>query len=376
MIFVLEKGAHICYTKIDKDFGGKLMSITKRPFGKLLGGYEVSCYELDNHRGLRAEILDFGGIVKNLWVSDKSGEYVDVVLGYDTLSEYGDNPDYFGAIIGRNANRIQESKFKIDNKTYHLNANDGIHNLHGGLVGFDKKLWKAEMIDDPVEPALLLTLKSFDGEEGFPGDLDVMVTYTLTKENSLKIHYVAVPDKDTVVNLTNHSYFNLNGNNSEKAIYNHEMTLNCDFYTPNSAEGMGYGAVHSVFDTAFDFRIPKTLGTDMINPECEQIRMFEGYDHNFIINGTGYRTAGTLYSPDTGIYMECLTNSPCMQIYTGNGIKDSKTYKNNAHYGKHSAVCFETQFTPNSFVFPHIISPIIKKGEKFDYSTEYKFSIR
>lgn len=352
------------------------MSITTKQFGKLLGGDIVTCYRLDNNNGLVAEILDFGGIVKNLYTKDKNGNDVDVVLGRDTLSEYGDNEGYFGAIIGRNSNRLANSKIKINEKVCYLNKNDGNNNLHGGLKGFDKRLWNVEIIDDPFEPSLLMTLKSHDGEEGFPGNLDVIVTYTLTRNNGLKIHYIAVGDEDTVVNLTNHSYFNLNGHNSGKNIYNLTLQLESDFYTPNTSECMPNGEILSVKGTPFDFTEGKLLGKDINTDDFEQLKMFGGFDHNLILNGSGVRKVGSLWCEDNGINMDIYTDKPGVQLYTGNCIEEGRVCKDGAVYSKHGGLCLETQFFPNAFSYSHFPQTILKKGSRYDYLTEYRFSIK
>lgn len=352
------------------------MSITQKQFGKLLNGDIVTCYCLDNSKGVKAEILDYGCIIKNLWVLDKNNNYVDVVLGRDSLAEYGDNDGYFGAVIGRNSNRLANSKIKIGGKIYSLNPNDGNNNLHGGLVGFDKKLWQTQIIDDPEEPALSMTLSSADGEEGFPGNLDVMVTYTLTKDNGLKIHYTAAGDSDTAVNLTNHSYFNLNGHNSGKNIYNLKLQLNSGFFTPNSSECMPNGEIRSVKGTPFDFTAEKCVGNDINDTSCEQLAMFGGYDHNFILTGEGFRKCGSLWCEENGINMDLYTDKPGVQLYTGNSLDEERICKEGAKYPKHGALCLETQFFPNAFSYNHFPSTILKKGDKYDYVTEYRFSIR
>ena len=351
------------------------MSITTKQFGKLLNGEVATCYCLDNGNGLKAEILDYGCIIKNLYVKDKNDNFVDVVLGRDTLAEYGDNDGYFGAVIGRNSNRLANSKFSIGKKNYVLNKNDGNNNLHGGIIGFDKKLWNTKIVDDPKEPSLIMSLSSPDGEEGFPGNLEVIVTYTLTKDNGLKIHYAAVSDKDTVVNLTNHSYFNLNGHNSGKNIYNLKLQMNSDFFTPNNPECMPNGEILSVKGTPFDFTTEKYVGDD-INSDFEQLKMFGGYDHNFILSGRGLRKFASLWCEDNGINMDCYTDKPGVQLYTGNCIQEGRICKDKATYKKHDALCLETQFFPNAFVNSHFPSTVLKAFEKYYYVTEYRFNIR
>lgn len=352
------------------------MSITTKTFGKLLKGEVATCYTLDNGKGLRAEVLDYGCIIKNLYVKNRDGEYVDVVLGRDTLAEYGDNEGYFGALIGRNSNRIANSRIKIGRKTCVLNANDGKNNLHGGLCGFDKRLWKAKPMDDPKEPSIMFKLHSEDGEEGFPGNLDIVVRYTLTKSNGFLIEYTAVGDADTVCNLTNHSYFNLNGHNSGKTIDNLKLTLNSDFFTPNNAECMPNGEILSVKGTPFDFTRGKLVGEDINSETCEQIKMFGGYDHNFILNDKGFRKSAALYCPDNGILMEMYTDSLGVQLYTGNCIEENRKCKDGAFYSKHSALCLETQYYPNAFSFGHFPSTILRAGRTYHNMTEYRFSAR
>lgn len=352
------------------------MAITSKDFGVLPDGGNVTSYTLDNGAGLRAEILNYGGIIKNLYVRDKDGVYRDIVLGRDTLSEYTDNEGYFGALIGRNSNRLANAKIKIDQKMYTLNKNDGNNNLHGGINGFDKKLWDVKAIDDPEEPALLLTANSPDGEEGFPGNLDVMVTYTLTKDNALQIHYTAAADKDTVVNLTNHSYFNLNGHDNPNNIDNLKLFIDSKFYTPNNSECMPNGEIHSVFGTPFDFTGEKRLGKDINDFSNEQLRMFGGYDHNYIIEGTGFRKCASLWCEENGINMDCYTNCLGVQLYTGNCIDENRVCKGGTVYKKHSALCLETQFFPNALMYNHFPSTVLKSGDKYDSTTEYRFSIR
>ncbi len=352
------------------------MSITEKQFGRVPGDETIMLYTLDNGRGLKAEIINYGGIIKNLYVRDKDGVFRDVVLGRSTLAEYADNDGYFGALIGRNSNRVANAKIKVGKRSFALNKNDGNNNLHGGIKGFDKKVWRAKMIDDPEEPALLLAAKSYDGEEGFPGELDVIVTYTLTKDNGLKIHYTAAANKDTVVNLTNHSYFNLNGHDSGKNIDNLKLCINSMFYTPNNSECMPNGEIRSVLGTAFDFTTEKYVGQDINDTSEKQLEMFGGYDHNFILSGTGMRKAGSLWCEENGINMDFYTDMPGIQLYTGNCIDEKRVCKDGAVYKKHGALCLETQFFPNAFMYNHFPSTVLKKGDKYDHVTEYRFGIR
>lgn len=340
------------------------MSITKVKYGEK-DGKEVFLYTLDNGKGLKAEILNYGGIVKSLIYKG-----TDVVCGKDTLEQYLDNEGYFGALIGRNSNRLGKSKITISNKEYTLFANDGDNNLHGGKEGFDKKVWSAKSIDKD-EPKLVLSYISPDGEEGFPGKAKIKVTYTLTDENALKISYEAKCDKDTVMNLTNHSYFNLNGHSSG-SIDEHKLTLNALFYTPNTSECMPAGEILSVKNTAFDFTEGKTF-KEAFSSDDKQIKMFGGLDHNMVLDGSGYRYIGKLVGDKTKIKMEIYTDLPGVQIYSGNAINTETVCKDGVKYPTHGAACFETQYFPNSMENSHFPSIVLKKGEKYKTTTEYKF---
>lgn len=351
-----------------------MSTVTVDKFGTLPTGEDIDVYTLDNGVGLRAEILTYGGIIKNLYVTDKNGEEVDVVLGRDTLEEYLDNFGFYGAAIGRHANRIANSEFSLNGKTYKVGANEGKNSLHGGNVGFDKKVWDGEKIETQEGVGVALTLVSDDMDEGFSGTLTVVMTYILTKENSLIIRYRAVSDKDTVVNLTNHSYFNLAGHNSGK-MTNQILQLNSSFYTPNSSECMPTGEVLSVSGTPFDFRVPKPIGQD-IDADFTQIEMFGGYDHNFALDGRGYRLGAVAACVDNGISMQMYTDKPAVQLYTTNGVEDGRVCKDGAVYEKHQAFCLETQFFPNAMSFSHYPSPILLAGDRYKYTTEYKFIVK
>ncbi len=340
------------------------MAISKVKFGQYSGGVVYS-YTLENKNGLTAEILNYGGIIRRLVYKN-----TDVLLGRDSIEEYLNNEGYFSAIIGRNSNRIENSEFDLNGKTYKLYANDGRNNLHGGKVGFDKKIWDAEMVDGD-EPSLVLSTTSPDGEEGFPGNVKVTVTYTLTNDNSIKIHYEGESDADTVLNMTNHAYFNLNGHSSG-SIDNHTLWLDCSFYTPNTDECIPTGEVLSVKNTPFDFSTKETMG-ERFKSQHEQIKMFGGFDHNFALNGRGYRKVGSFKGDKTGIVMEMYTDLSGLQIYSGNMIEKDRVCKDGNVYGTHHGICFETQVFPNNLKFSHFPSSILKKGEKYDTVTSYKF---
>lgn len=339
--------------------------ITKQNFGTF-EGTEVFMYTLDNGCGLTAEITNYGGIIKSLVYNG-----VDVVLGRDSLEEYLENTGYYGALIGRNSNRIKNSAFELNGKTYTLAKNDGENNLHGGLCGFDSKVWDCKECDGE-EPSIILSLFSEDGEEGFPGNVNVKVTYTLTKENSIKIHYEATTDQDTIVNMTNHSYFNLNGHNSG-TIDNHTLTLDSDFFTPNNSDSVPNGTIVASAGTVFNSKNSIKMGDVFNAKDDEQIKIFRGYDHNFCLNGRGFRKVAEFVGDKTGIKMETYTDLPGVQLYSGNGIEEGRVCKDGAVYGVHHAMCFETQAYPNATEFSHFPSTILKPGEKYDTTTEYKF---
>lgn len=339
--------------------------ITKESYGTL-NGEAVSLYTLDNGCGLVAKISDCGGIITHLIANG-----TDVVLGRNNIDEYMANSGYYGALIGRNSNRIANSEFTLNGKKYSLYANNGKNNLHGGKIGFDKKVWAAEMVDSE-NPSLVLTLKSPDGDEGFPGNADVKVTYTVTKENSIILHYEATCDADTVMNMTNHTYFNLNGHDSG-TIDSHTIQMDSDFYTPNNPECMPTGEVLSVDGTIFDLRKPVKFA-DIFASDDEQIKMFDGFDHNFCLRGTGFRKISTLKGDKTGISMDTYTDQPGVQIYCGNSIVEDVVCKNGVQYKIHQAVCLETQVFPNALENSHFPTAVLKCGEKYDTTTEYKFS--
>ena len=340
------------------------MSISKIRFGECSKGV-VYAFILTNKNGLSAEVLNYGGIIRKLVYKN-----TDVLLGRDSVEEYMNNEGYFCALIGRNSNRIENSEFELNGKTYKLFANNGRNNLHGGFEGFDKKIWDAEIIDDE-EPSLVLTITSPDGEEGFPGNVNVQVTYTLTNDNSLKIHYVGESDADTVLNMTNHAYFNLNGHSSGN-IDNHSLWLDSDFYTPNSDECIPTGEVISVKNTPFDFSTDDLMGA-RFESEYEQIKKFGGFDHNFALNGRGYRKVGRFEGDKTGIIMEIYTDQRGLQVYSGHMIEEGRVCKDGAVYSIHQGICFETQAFPNNMQFSHFPDAILKKGAKYDTTTSYKF---
>jgi len=332
------------------------MAVTKRIFGTMPDGKEVYCWTLTNENGLQAEVLDYGATLRTLIVPDKNRKPVDVVLGYDTLEEYRKHSDYLGATVGRFANRIGNATFTLNGKEYNLAANNGTNHLHGGNVGFDKKSWDAQ----PGENCVVLSLLSPHGDEGYPGTLQVQLTVRLTKD-SLQLHYRAVSDRDTILNLTNHSYFNLDG---EGNILEHLMTLNADFFTENDANCLPTGRLLPVAGTAFDFRTEKPIGKDD--------GAVGGYDNNMILGGD---PAAVVRSEKSGIVMTVTTDQPGMQLYTANQLSH-RTGKNGAKYGKGSGVCLETQHYPDAIHHPQWPTCILRAGEVFESTTVYSFSVQ
>lgn len=336
----------------------------------------IDIFTLKNSKGVEVQITNLGGIVVSIKVPDRFGTFADVVLGYDKLDDYFHNINNFGAIIGRYANRIENARFELNGEEYKLSKNNGNHLIHGGFVGFDKVVWNANIIKKEVEESLELAYTSVDGEEGFPGELKVKVTYTLTADNSLKIEYFAVSDKDTVVNLTNHSYFNLLGQ-GDLDILSHELMIDADYFTIINDECIPNGEISSVVDTPFDFRNLKNVGLDLLT-ENQQLKYGGGYDHNFIlkVDGKTPQKFAELYEAKTGRLMEAYTTMPGVQLYTTNNLNTDRPGKDGEAYVKRNAVCLETQFFPNSLEHKNFPSPILKKGEEFKHTTIYKFSTR
>jgi aldose 1-epimerase len=299
------------------------------------------------------------------------GAFTDVVLGYDTLPEYEENDAYIGAAIGRIANRIGNSVFTLNGKTYNLARNAGVNHLHGGMRGFDKVIWKSAAQGNMI----CFTRISPDGEENYPGKLEVIITYVLTDGNELKIIYDAVTDADTIINLTNHSYFNLNGKGTALG---HYLQIFADTLTENDQNSMPTGKLLQAAGTPFDFREPKQIGRD-IDADDIQLRYGSGYDINFVLpdssDASQLRKAAVLFSPETGISMTTLTTLPGVQLYTGNHLTPRKG-KNGALINRHSGVCLETQVWPNAMAYPHFPSPILRAGEQYHTETIYRFDIQ
>ncbi len=336
------------------------MSISKRLFGTLEDGTEVFCWTLTNQRGLQAEVLDYGVIIRSITVPDKMGNPVDVVLGYDSLKAYVRDGCYLGAVVGRCANRIKGADFELNGKTYPLCANNGQNHLHGGKIGFNKCLWNARQEGEAVTFSRL----SPDGEEGYPGNLQVKVTVGW-EGDSLTLGYEATTDQDTLVNLTNHSYFNLNG---KRKINGHLLQIKADRYTVNGRDGIPTGEVADVEGTAMDFRTPKPIGRDAGKKEpC--VDFFRGYDSNFVLSG---HPSATAVGDRTGITLEVDTDLPGVQLYTANALVPCWG-KNRRRYGFRSAFCLETQHFPDAIHHPEWPSCVLKAGETFRSITTYTF---
>jgi aldose 1-epimerase len=360
-----------CETKTSQDNKNReqrVMSIVTKPFGKTPDGQEVELYTLTNPNGLKARITTFGAILVSLEVPDKNGKLDDITLGFDTLEGYIKEHPYFGATVGRYANRIGGAKFKLNGIEYQLAANNGPNHLHGGTRGFDKVVWTAEETTAERNQAYVkLTYSSKDGEEGYPGNLKCTVTYTLTKDDELKINYEAQTDKNTVINLTNHTYWNLAGQGNGD-ILGHELMLNADKYTPVDEGLIPTGEIKSVKDSPMDFTKPMLIGSRIAQVEG-------GYDHNYVLNSGGGTLAlcAKVYESTSGRIMEIYTVEPGVQFYTGNFLDGSITGKADKVYKKNFGFCLETQHFPDSPNNPDFPSVVLKPGDKYSTVTIHKF---
>lgn len=352
--------------------------ITKEIFGKKPCGCEVDKYVVTNKNGASVEILSMGGIMHKLFMPDRNGNMADLICGFDTVEGYLTGGGYQGALIGRYGNRIAGGKFTLNGVTYQLNCNDGdgTRHLHGGNVGFNQKIWDVVPFEKAGEQGLILSLVSPDGEENYPGTLNVTVTYTLTDKNELKIHYEATTDKDTVINLTNHSYFNLGGFNSGTVLGQY-LTIEADAITEINNEFIPTGKEYAVAGTPFDFNTATKIG-DRINDSDEQLVFGGGYDHNYIFrnfDGTLRRQA-EMYDEKSGRVMEVYTDQPGVQLYAGNMMTDPVPMKGGMKQEKRLAICLETQHAPDSPNHANFLSTVLKPGEKYDTTTVYAFSVR
>lgn len=341
--------------------------IKTKEFGTMDDGSAVELFTLTNENGMEVSITNYGGIVTSIKVPDKDGNIENVVLGFDDFEKYKEGHPFFGAIAGRYANRIAKGRFTLNGEEYELATNDGENHLHGGNEGFDKKLWDSDV--NQGENSITLSYLSPDGEEGYPGNLDVDVTYALTDDNELQIDYHATTDKPTVLNLTNHSYFNLSGDPTQ-GILDHKLMIDADRYTPVDEGLIPTGELKSVEGTPFDFTEPETVGSriDQIPP---------GYDHNFVLNNpdSGVRKIVTVEHEESGRVMEVYTDQPGVQFYTGNFLDGSLINRDGQPIEQYAALCLETQTFPDSPNRPSFPSPVLNPGETYETTTIYQFKV-
>ncbi|MBI1225996.1 MAG: galactose-1-epimerase [Bacteroidetes bacterium] len=349
-------------------------AIAKAPFGTTADGQAVEKYSLKNKQGMQVDVITYGGIITSWTAPDKAGNYANVVLGYDNLAQYEKATPYFGALIGRYGNRIAKGKFTLDGQTYQLETNDGPNTLHGGVKGFDKVVWTAS--EQPVDngSALKLTYVSKDGEGGYPGTLTSTVVYHLTDDNALEVSYEATTDKKTVVNLTQHSYFNLSGDFT-KPILDHELTIDADKFIPVDATLIPTGELKPVEKTPFDFRQTKTIGQD-IEQKDDQLTKGKGYDHCWVLNGQGFRKVSTAYHAGTGRVLEVSTDEPGIQFYCGNFLDGTLPMPGGGTYAHRTGFCLETQHYPDSPNQPSFPSTTLAPGEKYATKTTFKLMVK
>ncbi len=342
-------------------------------FSKIINGKKVSSYEIGNGQ-MTVHFTNYGARIVGLWIADKNGVITDVVVGFKNIEDYLKSTEvYFGATIGRYGNRIAEGKFTIDDVDYQIPLNNGQNALHGGNKGFHDVLWDVEQ---PDEKTLVFTYLSKDGEEGFPGNLSTKVTYSVTDNNEIKMEYEASTDKKTPVNLTNHAFFNLNGEGSGE-ILNHSVQIFADKFNPVDSTLIPTGQLQTVKNTPFDFNSPKTIG-ERIGDDYEQLKFGKGYDHNFVLNGkmeNGLRHAATVRGDKSGIKMEIFTQEPGMQFYSGNFMQGKNTFKSGSSDDFRTAFAMETQHFPDSPNQPSFPNTILSPGEKYHTISIYKFSI-
>lgn len=356
----------------------KSADIPKESFG-MYQEKRVDLYTLTNAKGMQIKITPYGARLVSIMTPDREGKMADVALGYNTVEEYVAKNPYFGCIVGRYGNRIAKGTFTLNGETYTLAVNNGENHLHGGLVGFDKVVWDVKkQICGNGYTGLVMTYKSKDGEEGYPGNLDIQVTYKLTDDNEIEIAYLATTDKATPVNLTNHCYFNLKGE-GEGDILDHKLMVNAKEFTPVDSTLIPIGTNIPVAGTPFDFTTPKAIGRD-IKQENEQLKFGGGYDHNFVLDKGGKEgemtLAATLYEPKSGRFMEVYTEEPGVQFYCGNFLDGTLVGKAGENYVYRGGLCLETQHYPDSPNQPNFPSTILEPGEKYETKTVYKFSVK
>ncbi len=351
-----------------------LSGLKRTNFQSVVNGDSTDLFVLKNANGMEVTVTNYGGRIASVMVPDKNGKMLDVVLGFDNVDDYVNIDNNFGATIGRYGNRLAHGKITVEGVEYQLPLNNFGHTLHGGPEGFDKKVFKAVQ---PDSQTVVLTYLSPDGEAGFPGNLNVKVTMILTNDNAIDLQYEAETDKETVVNLTNHSYFNLSGDGNN-TVLNDFLMINADAYTPVDDTFMTTGSIDKVEGTPMDFRIPTPIGERIDQYDFVQLKNGDGYDHNWVLNAKGdiSQVAASVYSPVTGIQLDVYTTEPGLQVYTGNFLDGTITGKNGAVYGKRHAICLETQKYPDSPNKPDWPQPYLKPGEKYTSRCIYKFSVK
>ena len=342
------------------------MSVEKKFYGYTADQKEISSYTLTNKSGMKAVLLDIGAVIESLLVPDKNGNLVDVVLGFGDPKLYLENNGSLGAVVGRHANRIANATYTLNGVTYKLEANNGPNNLHSNPGSYYKRLWDAKIGENSVA----FTLHSPDGDQNYPGNFTVTVTYTLSDENGLSLKYDMESDKDTLANLTNHSYFNMDGHDSGDVL-SQKVWIDADTFTPSDEETVPTGVILPVEGTPMDFRLMKTLGRD-IEEDYIDLKFGRGYDRNYVLNGEGFRKAAEMLAEESGIRMEVYTDLPGMQLYTANYVED-ETGKGGARYHWRHGVCFETQYFPDAVNKPQFQSPVVKAGDAYDTTTTFKF---
>lgn len=352
------------------------MGIVKTSFGVTSKGEEASIYTLTNGNGMVVKVSDFGAVLVEVHVPDRNGERKDVVLGYDSVNQYEVNGPGFGALIGRHANRIGGAEIELNGKHYPLEKNDGRNNLHSGQQGYQRRMWKAECEEDELGSKVEFSLHSPDGDQGFPGNLEVMVSYTLTEDNALILNYEAVPEEDTIVNLTNHTYFNLAGHDSGDVLAQ-KVWIDADYYTRADAESIPTGEMIPVEGTPMDFRVAKAIGEEIDSP-YEATKLGRGYDHNWVLKTESGDTSLVAFMEDeaSGRGVRVYTNLPGVQFYTANFLNGTEVGKGGAVYQKRNGACFETQFFPDSMHHENFRQAVVREGESYKAETVFAFYMK
>lgn len=348
------------------------MGMTKSVFGKTSNGEVVHLVTVSNQKGMSIEVLDYGATLVSVNVPDKDGHTEDVALGYDDVLDYEKGDAYLGATVGRCGNRVDHAEFSLNGKEYFMEKNEGENVCHSGPRCYSRRMWDMELLEE--ENSVRFHLVSPNMDQGFPGTFEVTVTYTLTEENELKIHYNGTCDQDSLINMTNHSYFNLHGQDSGKTVEDHLVWIDADSFTPVREDLIPTGEIRSVEETPLDFRTAKELGKDIADP-YEQMKIGSGYDHNFVLNHYNgkLRRVAEVKEPESGRVMEVFTDLPAMQVYSGNFLAGGPAGKNGAVYVKRSGLAMETQYCPDAIHHENFVSPILKAGEVYDTVTIYKF---